>query len=350
MENWKQTLLPAETTVRDAMERLGKSRSHILLVVDEKQRLLGTVTDGDIRRGLLSGMALETSIAQVMNSSPVVAAPESPPSEQLIMLRKFSIMQLPIVDLANRVVALVGIDDLVTIPETLDNPVVIMAGGLGTRLRPMTEDTPKPLLPVGGRPILETIIEQLTGHGLTRIFLSVNYKSEMVRKHFGDGSNFGADIRYLEEEDSLGTAGPLSLIDDVGEAPFLVMNGDLLTKLNFKALLAYHRELESQVTVCVRDFDMQVPFGVIEQANNRVRSIVEKPIHKFLVNAGIYVVEPRVVGGVPKGQRLDMPDLLRQLMDTEEAVAAFPVHEYWLDVGRIEDISRAASEFKSIFD
>ena len=275
MEEWRQTLLAADANVRQAMEYLSLSQSHILLVVDTDMRLLGTITDGDIRRGLLAGMALDTPVEKVMNATPISIGPNSTPQERLKIFRTHRIMHLPVIDAEKRVVGLVGIDELVAAPKTQENLVVIMAGGLGTRLRPMTEDTPKPLLPIGGRPILETIIEQLIGHGFTRICLSVNYKSEMVRNHFGDGAKFGAEIRYLEDETRLGTAGPLGLIEEPGEAPILVMNGDLLTKLNFSALLSYHCEHQSRVTVCVREFDMQVPFGVIKHQNNRVQAIVE---------------------------------------------------------------------------
>jgi len=349
MEKWNQTLLAANADIRQAMEYLGLSQNHILLVVDENDRLLGTVTDGDIRRSLLDGMALDTPVAKVMNMTPISTTLESSQQERLKLFRTHRILHLPLIDAERRVVGLVGIDELVAAPETQENLVVIMAGGLGTRLRPMTEDTPKPLLPIGGRPILETIIEQLTGHGFTRICLSVNYKSDMVRGHFGDGSKFGAEIQYLEEETRMGTAGPLGLIKEPGDTPILVMNGDLLTKLNFSALLSYHREQQSYATVCVREFDMQIPFGVIEHQNNNVKAIVEKPVHKFLVNAGIYVIESAALAGIPKGQYLDMPDFLHNVIADGQPVVAFPVHEYWLDIGRIEDMSRATSEFTSIF-
>jgi len=349
MNNWERTLLPIDATIRETMNSMGKSREHILLVTDSERHLLGTVTDGDIRRSLLRGLSLDNPISDSMNTSPVITNEGTTASAQLALMRKNSIFHLPVVDDDNRVIGLVGIGDLIELPGPRDNIVIVLAGGLGTRLRPMTDETPKPLLPIGGRPILETIIDQLASQGFSRICLSVNYKSEMVRDHFGDGSGFDVDISYLEEESRMGTAGPLSLIDSPSEKPIIVMNGDLLTKLNFNALLTYHEENSSDITVCVREFDMQIPFGVVEFEGSHIHGIVEKPVHQFLVNAGIYVIEPEILKHVPEQRYFDMPDLIRSVIAERGSVLAFPVHEYWLDIGRIEDMGRAASEFSSVF-
>lgn len=344
------SLIDPASSIRDAMVRIGRSRYHILLVVDAERRLLGTVTDGDIRRSILQAVSLEAPVTEIMNRSPHSVPQGTAWAVARRLMRDKGIFSLPQLDGAGRVVGMIGAEDFGQ-PDADAKPhwVVLMAGGLGSRLRPLTDDTPKPLLPVGGRPILETILHQLLSHGFSHFYISVNYKAEAVKAHFGDGSRLGAEIRYLEEDSALGTAGPLALIDERPDMPLLVMNGDLLTKLNFSALFQYHREHAARATVCVREFDMQVPYGVVEFDNNRVLGISEKPVHRFMVNAGIYVLDPTVLDRIPRGQRLDMPDLLRSLTGAGEAVFGYPIHEYWIDIGRLEDFHRAANEFSLIF-
>lgn len=350
VENFIPTLIAPDKTVHDAMIQIGHGRHHILLVVDAQRRLMGTVTDGDIRRGILNTLPLEGPVTSIMNTRPTSVSQGTSRSACLRLMRERHILGLPEVDGAGRVTGLVTLEETVSAAaDDQPNWVVLMAGGLGSRLRPLTEELPKPLLPVGGRPILETIVEQLVAHGFQHFYISVNYKAEAVKGHFGDGSRLGVEIRYLEEERPLGTAGPLSLIPEAPSAPFLVMNGDLLTKLDFAALLRYHQEHKATATVCVREFDMQVPYGVVEFDNNRVLGISEKPVHKFMVNAGIYVLEPDVIERIPSGRSFDMPDLLRTLAETAHPVFGYPIHEYWIDIGRLEDFHRAADEFSVVF-
>lgn len=346
--DWTLALVPPEQSLHDALLRMGKSRQHILLVTDADRHLLGTVTDGDVRRAILRKCSLETPVEAIMKRSSITAPVGIEKPSALNLMRKHDIQHLPVIDAERRVVGLIRLEDMLIIAGDRPNWVVLLAGGLGKRLRPLTDPIPKPLLLVGGRPILETILDELSSHGLRHIYLSVNYRAEMVKAHFGDGERFGVEIRYLEEEERLGTAGPLSLIEERHQAPLLVMNGDLLTKLPFDRLLSYHAEHQAKATACVRHFEMEVPYGVVECDGDQITDIVEKPVHTFLVSAGIYVVDPDIP---PRLERrpLDMPDLLRGLMKNGDRVAGFPIHEYWIDIGRMGDFSRASADYETIF-
>ena len=225
-----------------------------------------------------------------------------------------------------------------------------MAGGLGSRLQPLTEDKPKPLLSVGDKPILETILESFIEQNFRRFYISVNYKADAIKKHFADGGRWNAEIRYLEEETRLGTAGALDLIPERPELPLLVMNGDLLTRVNFRDLLDYHLDQKAQATMCVREYDFQVPFGVVEIEDHHILSIDEKPVHRFFVNAGIYVLEPGLIDLIPKGEYFDMTDLFARAIEKGHETQAFPIHEYWIDVGRIDDLDRANHDHENGLD
>lgn len=345
--DWHGGVIGPEESIRTALLRLGKSRLHILLVVDGDGLLLGTVTDGDFRRGILRSVSLDAPLSEIMNRTPVTVNEGVDRKLCSKMMRKHEVQQLPVVDCAGKVVGLVRLEDLAA-EQCRSNWVVLMAGGLGERLRPYTETVPKPLLAVGGRPILETIIAELSSHGLNRFYLSVNYRAEMVKEHFGDGARFGVEIRYLEENCRMGTAGPLSLVEERHDAPLLVMNGDVLTKLHVGHLLDYHDANQAAATSCVRVFEMQVPFGVVQLEDNRITGLTEKPVQEFMVNAGIYVIDPEVVHSLPR-EPLDMPDLLRGLIVAEHKVLAYPIHEYWMDVGQPHDFLRARSEFQQVF-
>jgi NDP-sugar pyrophosphorylase family protein len=220
-----------------------------------------------------------------------------------------------------------------------------MAGGLGTRLRPLTEDCPKPMLPVAGKPLLQNILEGFIASGFHRFYISVHYLADVIKKHFGDGERWGITIRYIEEDRPLGTAGALGLLPSVDHLPLIVMNGDLLTRVDFAELLDFHEGQKAEVTVGVREYEMQVPFGVIRSEGQNVVGIVEKPIQRFFVNAGIYVLSPRLVHTVAAGEHLDMPDLIQQVLDRQSPVAMYPIHEYWLDIGRPDDFVRAQLDY-----
>lgn len=344
MKDWKKTLVPPSATVRDTIRSISDGLLQIALVVDDVGRLVGTVTDGDIRSAILRGVPLEAEVSAVMHRQPIVAKPGDAREAILASLKLHQIHHMPIVDAGGRLVGLETIDGLLK-PTPRDNVVVLMAGGLGTRLRPLTDEQPKPMLHVGNRPILERIILSFVEHGFSRFLVAVNYKADVVMDHFGDGARWGVSIGYLREKRRLGTAGALGLIDEAPRETFLVMNADLLTQVNFAALLEYHARLRAAATMCVREYDYQVPFGVVTLDEHRLVAIEEKPVKKCFVNAGIYAFEPQVLELVPRGVPCDMPQLFERLLQRRREVAAFPVREYWLDIGRFDDYQRAESDY-----
>lgn len=349
MIQWRKALVGPKATIRQAMNAIAESRCHICLVVDHDDKLLGAVTDGDIRRGIMEGLGVEAPVAQIMATSPVSASKTAPKEALVAMMESKGIREIPLVDDSSRVV---GIRFLNPHPEDLperDNWVVIMAGGQGKRLRPYTENTPKPMLRVGAQPMLETIIGQLMRHGFRRFYLSVNYMAEVIIEHFGDGAAFGADIRYLREDRPLGTAGALSLIEDELHHPLIAINGDVLNLIDFSSLLGFHHDQGSLATMCVRDSEFQIPFGIVNIEAGAITSIVEKPSHKHFINAGVYVLEPKALEYLPQDTRFDMPDLFNTVIKDGHKAAAFPLGEYWADIGNPEDLKQANREFETNF-
>lgn len=335
--------------LRKAAEVLEAYRPRFVLVVDENRQLQGTITDGDIRRGLLRGASPDSPAAEIMNAHPHVAHEDETHAQIAERMQCLQLRHMPVVDAEGRPLRLEMLP-LFHRPARHPNPVVIMAGGEGRRLRPLTETVPKPMLPVGGRPILETIVHRLALQGFTDVYLSVNYRGDMIKDHFGDGSEHGVRIRYLEEERPLGTAGSLHLLPERPHYPFLVLNADVLTTLNYGELVGFHLETAAAMTVCVQPYQVAVPFGVVEVDGEYVRALREKPVYDYFVSSGIYVLRPDVLDRLEPGVRLDMPDLMNQLMaEDDRHVSAFPLREYWVDVGRVEDLSRARNEFTEVF-
>lgn len=344
MKEWRSALVPESATVRDAISSMNDSGWQIAVVVDASDRLLGLVTDGDIRRGLLRGVELSAPVGDVVNRSPLTANAGESESGMRTLMRERGVHVIPVVERDGTVR---GIATLERLPDRFDqpNPVLIMAGGVGRRLRPLTENYPKPMLQVGERPILETIVTAFASQGFRRIFLAVGFRADVVRDHFGDGSRFGVEITYLEEDEPLGTAGALSLLPPGIDRPIVVMNGDLLTRLSVETLLAFHANNAAAATMAVREANFDIPFGVVEVDGTAITCITEKPTQRHLVNAGIYVVEPDVAASVPPATYLDMPTLFGRLVDEGRRTAAFPLHEYWIDVGRLEELERARTEW-----
>lgn len=349
MSHWRDVLVAPDDSIRDTVRAIDAAALQIALVADADGRLLGTVTDGDVRRGILSGVGLDEPVRTIMNPEPYRVREGEDNANILAMMKQHRIHQLPVVDGSGVLVGLETLDDLLK-PVRRDNPVVLMAGGLGTRLAPLTNERPKPMLHVGDRPILETILQNFMDYGFHRFYISVNYKAEMVSEHFGDGSRWGVDIRYLHERERLGTAGALSLLEERPTLPLLVMNGDIMTRVNFEALMDFHLRNQAVATLGVREFSHTVPFGVVRMDGNRLLSLVEKPVEKVFVSAGIYVLQPEVLDLVPPNRYFDMPTLFQELMDQGMPTVGFPIHEYWLDIGRMEDFERAHSDYWSIFD
>lgn len=345
-----EIVLKPSATMRDAMEALTKSGVGIALIVDESRGLLGIVVDSDIRRALLSGHVMDAPVTRIMNPKPFTAPVELDDESLGGLFREHSRAYIPLIDAAGRLAGLAGMVDHLGLSSALPNWTVVMAGGLGKRLRPLTENTPKPLVRIGDKPILEHNVERLVAAGLHRLIFSVNYLGDQIKTHFGDGSRWGAQIEYVTEDRELGTAGPLSLIARELTAPVIVMNADLLTKVGFRSLLDYHASEGHEATLCVREYDFQVPYGVAHIEDGRLTAIVEKPVHKFFVNAGIYVLEPRALKRLTRGEPRDMPDLLEDIRAASpRAVGCFPVSEYWLDIGQLEDYRRAQREYPEQF-
>lgn len=344
MKHWEAIRVPVKATLREAIQKIDEVGVQMCLITAENGKLTGVLTDGDVRRAILKGLNLEISVLEVMNPSPITVSPTTSNEEILSLMRKKMIHQIPIVNDQGVLVDLITLDDLVGVIER-PNWVVLMAGGLGTRLRPLTEDCPKPMLKVGGKPILETILERFSEQGFKQIFISVNYKAEMIKEYFGDGTSWGVKIQYLNENTRLGTAGALSLLPEKPKAPMVVMNGDLLTRANFDGLVKFHEEHQSVATMAVREYDLQVPYGVVEVDNYRIHNIEEKPVHRFFVNAGIYSLSPDALEQVPNDTFIDMPHLYSQLMQQEKNVIAYPLREYWIDIGKLEDFRRANGDY-----
>ncbi len=341
-------LIAPGATVAQALETINRSEGKIALVVDADRRLLGVVTDGDFRRGLLRGVGLDQTVDKVMNPKPVVARQGEDRQRLLALMRREQYRQIPLVDQSGRLVGLETLLELLQIEER-DNWVVILAGGRGVRLKPLTHAVPKPMLEIGSKPILEIMLDNLVEQGFRRFFFAVNYMAESIRTHFGDGSRFHVQIDYLAEDEPLGTAGALTLLPDRPTRPVVVMNGDILTKTDFRALLDFHGRNRAMATMCVREFLFQVPFGVVTVDQHRIVDIREKPEERFLVNAGIYALEPAAIDLIPKGRAYDMPRLFDALLAQRQEAIVFPLREYWLDIGRLDDFIRANDEYAREF-
>jgi len=344
---WRQDCIPLTATIGEAIRTIEESFAQIALVVNG-DHLCGTLTDGDIRRAMLKGMALGDLASAAMNPSPKTAFLGDSRELLAARMRQFHVRQMPIVDSFGALTGLEVVDDLMA-PAVMENRVVIMAGGFGKRLSPLTDDCPKPMLLIGGCPILETVLLNLAGYGFRKYSIAVNYKAEMIMDYFGDGSRWGVSIDYLRESKPLGTAGALGLLKERPEQPIVLMNGDILTKVNFNHLLDFHATQESLATMCVRDYQYQVPYGVVKIDGYQILEIQEKPTQKFFVNAGIYALDPGVIDLIPADEPIDMTDLFDKVMAAKLQHAVFPIREYWLDVGRHSDLNRAEAEFEAEF-
>ncbi len=349
MKSWESVLIGPQLPLADAIAVMDAGGLRIAIVVDAERRILGTLTDGDVRRALIRRTDLSAPVGPVMFDRPQTAPLAATRERLLALMEQHQLLQIPLTDEAGRMVGLETLHGLLQ-KRHKANPVFLMAGGLGTRLQPLTDNCPKPLLKVGDKPILELILQNFVDAGFQRFFISTHYRGEMIQQHFGDGSRWGVSIRYVHEESPLGTAGALGLLPhDEIDQPLFVMNGDLLTNLNFDNLLKFHEEhVPAIATMCVREYEYRVPYGVVESDGHRIRSMVEKPLHRCFVNAGIYVVAPELVRRVAPGLRIDMPTLLEQQMALGSDVNMFPIHEYWLDIGRMEDFQRAQFEIGGV--
>jgi dTDP-glucose pyrophosphorylase len=350
MELIEKILTSEKASLRTAMTCIDRGAKGIALVVDEQKRLVATLTDGDLRRAVLAGFGLDFPIATLLeklraqNKSNPITLPMGSARETIIKeMKAQAVRQIPLVDEQGRVIELAVLDALVGEPHV---PVhaVVMAGGYGKRLMPLTANTPKPMLRVGEQPLIERLVQQLKQAGIARVNISTHYKEDQISAHFGNGDAFGIEVEYVSEEQPLGTAGGLSLVS--GDDPMLVINGDILTALDFRALLNFHFEHSAEMTVAVREYGFDVPYGVVDTDGLHVTAVTEKPTVKFFVNAGIYLISPSARKLIPSGQHFDMPQLIDLLVKAGGKVISFPVWEYWLDIGRHEDYEQAQEDVR----
>jgi dTDP-glucose pyrophosphorylase len=339
----RNSIVRADATIADGMRSLDDSMSQIVLVVDGGDRLLGTATDGDIRRALLSGRSLEAPLAPHINQDCFTVPEAAARADVLELMQARQIAQVPVIDSERRVVGLHLLHEIVT---TIERPnwAVVMAGGKGTRLGAVTEAVPKPMLRVAGRPILERIVHQLVGSGIRRIYLSVNYMAEVIEQHFRDGHRFGCQIEYLREEKPLGTGGSLALLPGGDKRPadsIVVMNGDLVTQANIGRIIDYHERGDHSLTMAVRKYLHQIPYGCVEVDGEDLVGFVEKPTATQLVNAGIYVMNPGCLDLLAGAEPTSMPDLVRRIQASGETARVFEIDDDWIDVGRHDQLEQA---------
>ncbi len=352
MKNIKKIIIGLNTTLKKTILTLQTGGVGIALVVDDKKRLVGTITDGDIRRAVLNKVSLGTRVSKVLSLKslhhppPTVASVGTAPEELLRLMKEKVLRQIPLVDDQRRVRELALLSEL--IPDDhhpLPLTAVVMAGGKGQRLMPLTQEVPKPMLPINDRPLMEHTIEHLKNSGIRKVNISTNYKADVIVNHFGDGNKFGVDIGYINESEPLGTAGALSLMEKP-TGPVLIINGDVLTQLDFRTMLDFHQSHSAMMTVGVRKYDLEIPYGVVESDDILIKDLVEKPQQAFMVNAGVYLLEPQAFEYIPRGKRFDMPDLVRCLIDATRRVICFPIQEYWIDVGKPADYQKVQKDLK----
>jgi dTDP-glucose pyrophosphorylase/CBS domain-containing protein len=343
-------LIKKSETVRDLMSLMDRCALGITLIVDEQRRLEATITDGDVRRAILLGIELDQPVADLLatrkhsgrDGTPITAAAGTERELLLKLMADHRIRQIPLLDSEGRVVDIALDSDFLS-ASALPLDGFIMAGGFGKRLMPLTEKLPKPMLPVSGTPILEHLVRKLKAAGIQHVSISTHYLAETIVEHFHDGRDFGVHIEYVDEERPMGTAGALGRAS-VGDLPLLVINGDILTSIDFRAMLEFHREHSADMTVAVQQYEVRIPYGVISTEGIDAVRIVEKPSIRHFVNAGIYLIQPSVCKMVPKDSPFDMPDLITSLIGEHKRVICFPIREYWLDVGQIEHYERASTD------
>ena len=328
-------------TFQEAIELLDLNGNGVLPVVDEDNKLVGIITDGDVRKAILNN---KLELKYIINSKPYKLDISSSKNQIINFLKKVHRRHIPLVDEGNRLVKVFTLDELEY--NLKDNWVVIMAGGLGSRLGELTKNTPKPMLELGGKPMMEHIIDMFVSDGYTKFMISVNYKSEVIKDYFNDGKKFGVEIKYLEEKERLGTGGALSLIDIDLSEPFFVTNGDVLSTMNYSSILEFHNSSKSSATMCIKEESYQIPYGVIKVDNEKnITSMIEKPVEKFFINTGVYVLNPEVLNIVPKDQYFDLPSLFNKIKQLGGCTKSFEITDYWVDIGRQSDYLAVNEKF-----
>jgi dTDP-glucose pyrophosphorylase len=339
---WQKAILPIFSTIEEVIRNLNQTAIKIVLISDSDGRLQGTLSDGDIRRGLLKGLTLSSPIQSIVHQNALVVPAGMTRDTVLSMMTANKVQQIPVVDDDGKIVGLHIWDEVASV-QARPNSMVIMAGGMGTRLLPHTESCPKPMLLIQGKPMLEHIIERAKSEGFSHFILAIHHLGHMIEEYFGDGGKFGVRIDYLREKAPLGTAGALSLLDPLPKYPFVVTNGDVITDIRYGEILDFHLRHQAAATMAVRVHEWQHPFGVVEINGVEIIGFEEKPIARSHVNAGVYVIEPDSLGQLQKDARCDMPTLFERLQEKDQRTVAYPMHEPWLDVGRPDDLAKARS-------
>lgn len=338
-------LVKSNATILEAMKLIDLNTKGILMVIDENNKMLGTITDGDIRRAILAEKSVKTSIENLYNKQFIYARETDSINCIRLLFINNKIRVIPILDDNGNIIDYNEIDDLINYHKMeKDNPVLIMAGGIGARLKPLTDDIPKPMLKIGDKPILQTIIEQFRDYGFINIFISLNYKGDIIENYFRDGKDFGVSIKYIKENKRLGTAGAIKLAEGYLDKPFFVINGDILTNVNYHDLLKYHTNNNFSMTIGSRLYDSQIPFGVLNVSEECITSLQEKPVYSYVVSGGVYVLNPNVIGNIPENEYFDITELINKIISNKEKVGNFPISDYWMDIGKIEDYYKANTD------
>ena len=340
-KNWKKVIVKPNESFDSVIKKIHLGGMQIVLVVNDKMKLLGVITDGDIRRGLLKKNSSDAIIAeQIMNNLPVTASILDNDKKIIDLMNTYHILQVPLVDDKKKLIGVKLLQDLIK-SKNYTNNVVIMAGGFGKRLHPITKNFPKPMLQINNQPILETILLKISNNGFSNFIFSVYYKSKIIEKYFEDGSKWGVDIKYVKERKPLGTAGALGLLNKKNlTKPIIVTNADILTNINYSTLLEFHNKNKNKVTVCIKEYKNQIPFGVIKLKGSNLAKMIEKPVTKYFVNAGIYVIEPELLVNLDGKTYCDMTDLIMNIKNQGIDIGTFPIYETWNDIGSKEDLKK----------
>ena len=349
MLSWKKIILKINSDIANAIRVMDSEALKLIMVSDSQGKLIGTITDGDIRRALIKKYSMNTKIDKIMNNKPIACLKDTSKKDILSIMKNKKILQIPIIDNQSKIVGLETISNLISSKNkvskvNIDNPVLLMAGGFGKRLAPITDKIPKPMIKITDKSILETTIESLKKDGFKNFYISTHYKSEIIRKYFGNGKKWNINIKYINEKKPLGTAGCIGLLPKNIIKSILIINCDLVTKVNYNDIIKYHNKKKSLATICVRNYDFQLPYGVIETKNDVVKKITEKPINKFFVNAGIYVLNPKLLKKIKKNIKIDMTTFLSALLDEKKKINIYPIYEYWVDVGRIQNLNKVKND------
>ncbi len=344
-EYWKKALLSHKSTIEQAIENLNTTALQIILVVEDNEKFLGTISDGDIRRGLLKGLSLSSPILELVNLTPLTVSTSVNREEVMNLMALKKVHQIPIVNEGNQLKGLY-LWDAIYHPPVRKNWMVIMAGGLGSRLYPHTESCPKPMVLVGNKPMLEHIIDRAKTEGFHQFIITVHYLGHQIEEYFGDGEKFGVSIEYIREVSPMGTAGALSLIGENPNAPIVVTNGDVITGIKYGDFLDFHVHNKATATMAIRLHEWQNPYGVVNVNGTDIVGFEEKPISRSYINAGVYVLSPEALALLPSNTACDMPSLFMSLMNESKSIAAYPIHETWMDIGRPSDLVIANDLFE----